>query len=77
MSLVDDTFSDSRSISDASSIVGKAEKSKGRSINSVIVNISIASAKEAARPTSNIHGGIGKIIMTMIIIKATARSTVG
>ena len=77
ISFVDETFSDNRNISDASSTVGKAEKSRGRSMNRVTVKISIASAKEAARPMSKIHAGIGRIIMTMIAISAMASSTVG
>ena len=77
MSLVDDTFSDRRSIREASRIVGNAEKSSGRSMNKVTVKIRMASAKDAARPVSRIHAGIGKIIMTMIAINATARRIVG
>ena len=77
ISLVDETFSDSRSISEASSTVGKAEKSSGRSMNSVTVNIRIASANEAARPTSSTQAGIGRIIITMTAISASASRTVG
>ena len=77
MSLVDETLSDSRSISEASRIVGKVEKSSGRSMKRVIVNIRIASAKEAARPTSSTQAGIGRIIMMITAISASARSTVG
>jgi hypothetical protein len=50
ISLVDETLSDSRSISEASSTVGKIEKSSGRSMNSVTVNIRIASAKDSGQP---------------------------
>ncbi|WP_232367681.1 hypothetical protein [Tritonibacter horizontis] len=46
-------------------------------MNSVIVKIRIASAKEVARPTSNTQAGIGKIIMTMIAMSAMASSMVG
>jgi hypothetical protein len=37
----------------------------------------IASAKEAARPASKTHEGIGKIIMTIIVMRATAKNMVG
>ena len=77
MSLVEEMLSDRRSISDARRIVGKDEKSSGRSMNSVTVKIRIASAKEAARPISSTHDGTGRIIMTMIAISASASSTVG
>ena len=77
ISLVDETFSDRRSIKDASRTVGKAEKSNGRSMKSVTVNIKIASAKEAAKPMSSTQAGIGKIIMTMIAIRANASNVVG
>ena len=54
-----ETFSDKRSISEASRIVGKAEKSSGRSMNSVTVSIRIASAKDRARPRSSTQAGTG------------------
>ncbi len=71
MSFVDETFSDSRSISEASRIVGKAEKSSGRSMKSVVVKIRIASAKLAERPTSSTQDGIGRIIIRMTAIRAS------
>jgi hypothetical protein len=77
ISFVDETLSDSRRTSDASRIVGKAEKSSGRWMKSVTVNIRIASAKEAARPTSSTQAGIGRIIMTMTAISASASRIVG
>ena len=77
MSLVDDTLSDNRSMSDASKIVGNAEKSRGRSMNNVTVKIRIASAKEAASPISRTHAGMGRIIMTMIAINAMESRIVG
>ena len=77
ISLVDDTFSDRRSMSDASRIVGNAEKSSGRSMKSVTVKINIASANDAASPASRTQEGIGKIIMAMIAINAIASKTVG
>ena len=75
MSLVDDTFRESRSIRDARRMVGKAEKSSGRSMNNVTVKISIARPNEAASPTSKTHAGTGNIIMTMTAIKARASKT--
>ena len=77
INLVEDTFSDSRNMSEASRIVGNAEKSRGRSMKSVIVKIRIASAKEAARPISRTQAGIGRIIITMTAMSASASSTVG
>ncbi len=77
INLVEDTFSDSRSIKDARRIVGKDEKSSGRSINNVSVKIRMASAKEAASPTSSTQAGIGRIIITMTVINASASKTVG
>ena len=77
ISLVDDTFSDRRSISEASRMVGKEEKSSGFSIKSVMVKIRIANPKEAASPTSSTQEGTGRIIITMIAIRASANSTVG
>jgi len=74
---VDETFSDRRSIRDASRTVGKMEKSSGRSMNSVMVNIRIASANEAARPMSSSQGGIGSTIITITAIRASASRTVG
>ncbi len=77
ISLVEETLSDSRSISEASRIVGKAEKSSGRWMNSVMVKIRIASANDAARPMSSTHAGIGSTIMAITAISAMASSTVG
>ena len=77
ISFVDDTFSDSRSMSAASRMVGKELKSRGRSMNSVMVKIKMAREKLPANPTSKTIAGIGKIIMTMIAISAIARRTVG
>jgi len=77
MSLVDETLSASRSISEASKIVGKDEKSSGRSMKSVMVKIRIAMAKEAASPISRSHAGTGRIIIAMIAMSASASSTVG
>ncbi|MEP4475027.1 MAG: hypothetical protein ABJ024_08250, partial [Lentilitoribacter sp.] len=77
INFVDETLSDNRNIKEARRIVGNAEKSRGRSINSVTVKIKIAYAKEAAKPTSNTHAGIGKIIMTITAINATANMIVG
>ena len=71
------TFRLSRSISEASRIVGKAEKSSGRSMNSTLVKIRMAMPKEAASPTSSTQEGIGRIIITMMAISASARRTVG
>ena len=77
INFVEDTLSDSRNMRDASNTVGNEEKSSGRSMNRVTVNIKIARAKEAAKPTSNTHAGIGKIIITMIAINAIDNKTVG
>ena len=77
ISLVEETLSDSRSISEASRIVGKAEKSSGRWMNSVMVKIRIASANDAASPMSSTHAGIGSTIMAITAISAIASSTVG
>ena len=59
ISLVEDTFSDSRSIKEAKRMVGKAENSSGRSMNSVTVNIKIAKAKDKASPISSTQAGTG------------------
>ena len=77
MSLVEETLSDRRSISDASRIVGKDEKSSGRWMKRVMVKIRMAIAKEAASPMSRIQAGIGRIIIAMTAISAIARRTVG
>ena len=77
ISLVEETLSDSRSISEASRIVGKAEKSSGRWMKRVMVKIRMAMAKEAASPMSRIQAGIGRTIMAMTAISAIASSTVG
>ena len=77
ISLVEETLSESRSISEASRIVGKEEKSSGRWMKRVMVKIRMAMAKEAASPRSRIQAGIGRIIMAMTAISAMARSTVG
>ena len=77
MSLVEETLSESRSISEASRIVGKDEKSSGRWMKRVMVKMRMAMAKEAASPRSRIQAGIGRIIMAMTAISAMARSTVG
>jgi len=71
ISLVDETLRLSRRI------VGKAEKSSGRSMNRTTVKIRIATANEAASPMSSTQAGIGRIIITMIAISATAMKTVG
>lgn len=77
ISLVDETFNDSRNIRDARRIVGKEEKSNGRSMKRVVEKMRIANAKDNANPASSTHEGIGRIIMIMIAINAIARSTVG
>ena len=77
ISLVEETFKDSRSIKDASKSVGKAEKSKGLSINNVTVKIKIAKQNEKAKPKSRAQDGMGKIIIKMTVIKATASKMVG
>ena len=77
ISLVDETFRLRRSIRAPSRMVGKAEKSSGRSMNSVTVKIRIASAKETANPMSRSQAGIGRTIMTMTAISASASITVG
>lgn len=77
ISLVEEIFKESRSIKDASKIVGKAEKSKGRSIKSVIVKMRIARANETARPKSKIQAGTGSTIITMMTISAAAKKMVG
>ena len=77
INLVDNTFSDSRNINEANKTVGNAEKSNGRSINNVTVKIRMASPKDAANPTSRTQAGIGKIIITMIAISASASNMVG
>ena len=46
-------------------------------MNSVTVNIRIASANDAARPRSSTQDGIGSTIITMIAINASASKTVG
>ena len=64
-------------INDANNIVGNAEKSSGRSMNNVTVNINRARPNDVANPMSKTHAGIGKIIMTMIAISAKASRIVG
>ncbi|WP_299047978.1 hypothetical protein [uncultured Tateyamaria sp.] len=46
-------------------------------MKSVIVKIRMASANDAASPMSKTHAGIGRIIITMMAISATASMTVG
>ena len=58
-------------------MVGKAEKSSGRSMKSVTVKIRMARANDAARPISSIQAGIGRIIIVITAISASARRTVG
>lgn len=58
-------------------MVGNEEKSNGRSMNNVIVKIRIASAKDAASPTSKTQDGMGKIIIKITDISATANKIVG
>ena len=77
ISLVDETFKESRSISDVNKIVGNAEKSNGRSINRVTVSIKIAKAKDRAKPKSKIKAGTGNIIIMMTAIMAKASRIVG
>ena len=77
MSLVEETLSERRSISEARSTVGKAEKSSGRWMKRVMVKMRMAMAKDAASPRSRIQAGIGRIIMAITAISAMARSTVG
>ena len=77
MSFVEETLSDKRSISEASRIVGKAEKSRGLWINRVTVNIRMASANENARPTSRTQAGMGRIIIMITVMRARARRIVG
>ena len=77
MSFVEVTLSESRNISVARRIVGKAEKSSGRSMNKVTVKIRIARAKEVARPMSRIQEGTGRIIIAMTAISASASMMVG
>lgn len=77
INFVDDTFNDNRSISDASSSVGKDENSNGRSTNRVMVKIKIANPKENANPTSKTYAGIGRIIIKITAISAKANNNVG
>jgi hypothetical protein len=77
INFVDETLSERRNIKDASKIVGKEEKSSGFSIKSVTVNISIANAKDIAKPMSKTQEGIGNTIMVIIDINATASRIVG
>jgi len=77
INFVDETFIDSRNISEANKTVGKDENSKGRSIKRVTVKIKIAKPNDIAKPTSKTHEGIGNIIMTIVAIKASARRMVG
>ena len=58
-------------------MVGKAEKSSGRSMNSVTVNIRIASAKDSARPRSSTQAGMGRTIIMITAISASASRIVG
>ena len=77
ISLVEDTFSDSRSIKEAKRMVGKAENSSGRSMNSVTVSIKIAKAKEMASPISSTQAGTGSTIIKITPISASASRIVG
>ena len=65
------------SISEANRIVGKAEKSNGRSMKSVTVSIKIAKANESASPRSSTQAGIGKTIIMITAIRASASKMVG
>ena len=77
ISLVEDTFNESRSINDARSSVGNDEKSKGLSINNVTVKIKMAEQNENARPKSSTHDGIGRIIIKITVINTIASKIVG
>ena len=77
ISLVDDTFNESRSINDARSSVGNDEKSKGLSINNVTVKIKIAEQNEKAKPRSSTQEGIGRIIIKITVINIMASNMVG
>ena len=46
-------------------------------MNNVTVKISKAKPNETANPASSTHAGIRKIIITMIVINAKVRKTVG
>jgi hypothetical protein len=76
INLVEDTFKDRRSKSDASKTDENEEKSRGFSINKVIVKIRMANAKDAATPISSTQAGIGRTIMTIIAINPIANPTV-
>jgi flagellar M-ring protein FliF len=74
ISFVDETLSERRSIRDASNTVGKAEKSNGRSMNSVTVKIRIASANETESPRSEVQrqtvrqaGAIRRISVAVLV----------
>ena len=58
-------------------MVGKAENSSGLWMNKVTVNIRIASANDVANPISSTQAGIGRIIMTITAISASANRIVG
>ena len=77
ISLVDETFRLRRSISAPSKIVGNAEKSSGRWMNNVTVKIRMARANDTDRPMSSIQAGIGNTIMTITVMRASARRMVG
>ena len=77
ISLVEETLSARRRSSEPSSTVGKAEKSSGRSMNRVTMKVKMASANDSVRPTSTSQAGIGRIIMTITAMSASATMTVG
>ena len=77
ISLVEETLSARRRISEASRTLGKEEKSNGFSMKIAVVKIRIAKANEQVRPISITQAGTGSTMTRMTIIRPIARSAVG
>ena len=77
ISLVEETFSASRRMSEASSTLGKEEKSSGFSMKIEVVKIRMAKANETVRPISMIQAGTGRTMSRMISISPMASREVG
>ena len=66
-----------RRTSEASSTLGKDEKSSGFSMKIEVVKIRIANAKDRVRPISITQAGTGSTMTRMISIRPIASSVVG
>lgn len=73
INLVEARLSDNRSIVDTNKTVGKELKSRGFSINNVVIKIKTDTMIESAKATSINHFGIGKIKTTIIPTNPSAK----